>query len=46
LAAISKKEMPAAGCVSATPAATPGSEDGEEYCLLPCRAVSAYIRNA
>jgi hypothetical protein len=38
LAAIQEKEMPAAGCTSATPAATPGSEGGEEFSLPPCRA--------
>jgi hypothetical protein len=40
LAAILWKEMPAAGCRSATPAATPGSESGEEFSLPPCRATT------
>jgi hypothetical protein len=34
LAAIMVKEMPTAGC----PSATPGSEGGEEFSLPPCRA--------
>ncbi len=38
LAAILEKEMPAAGCTSAMPAVTPGSEGGEEFSLPPCRA--------
>jgi hypothetical protein len=38
LAAILGKETLTAGCTSATPAATPGSEGGEELSLPPCKA--------
>ncbi len=38
LAAIQK--MSAAGCTSATPAAMPGSDGGEEFSLPPCRAAT------
>jgi hypothetical protein len=48
LAAILEKEMPAAGCMSATPAATPAaapaaspeSEGGEDFCLPPHRVAT------
>jgi hypothetical protein len=40
LAAILVKKMPAAVCMSATPAAMPGSEGGEEFSLPPCRAAT------
>ncbi len=40
LAAILWKDMTVAGCTSATFAATPGSEDGEEFSLPPCRATT------
>jgi hypothetical protein len=40
LAAILWKEMHAAVCTSATPAATPGSEGGEEFCLPLCKATT------
>ncbi len=38
LAAILVKEMPTAGCTSATQAAMPGSEGGEKFSMPPCRA--------
>jgi hypothetical protein len=40
LAALLEKEMPAAGCTSAMPAATSGNEGGEEFSLPPRRAAT------
>jgi hypothetical protein len=40
LAAILWKDTPVAGCTSATLAATPGSEGGEEFSLPPCKATT------
>jgi hypothetical protein len=40
LAAILWNDTPAAGYKSATLAATPGSEDGEEFSLPPCKATT------
>jgi hypothetical protein len=40
LTAILWKETPTAGCTSATPAATPGSEGEEEFSLPPCKATT------
>ena len=40
LAAILWKDTPVAGCTSATFAATPGNEGGEEFSLPPCKATT------
>jgi hypothetical protein len=42
LAAILEKEMPAAGCTSATPAVTPGNEGREEF-SLPALACCPWV---
>ncbi len=45
LAPILGREMPAAGCMSATPAAMPGSEVGEEFSLPPCRVATPLLHS-